>query len=52
MIKKNLIKFLSKYGNLLGVFALAMTTLVSNSTCHYYMYQEELPKQAKKLRKF
>lgn len=52
MVKQQLVKLINKYGNLLGGFALAITTIVSNSTCYCYLYQEELPKQAQKLRKF
>lgn len=32
--------------------ALAMTTLIINTTCHYIIYQEPLPEKARRLRKF
>ena len=48
----------AKMMNVYGVFAAAsaaammMTTLVANSTCIYFSYQDELPERARKLRKF
>ena len=45
-------KFCGRYAHVVAMFALIVTTLVSNSTCHYIIYQEPLPKNAKKLRKF
>lgn len=45
-------KFCGKYAHVLATFALAMTTLIANSTCYYIVHQEPLPKGAKKLRKF
>lgn len=37
---------------LLAYLALFMTTAISNSTCHYIVFQEKMPDDAKKLRKF
>ncbi len=45
-------KFCGRYAHVLAAFALVMTTLISNSACHFIIYQEPLPKSAKKLRKF
>lgn len=52
-------KMKAKMMNVYGVFAAAfaaaammMTTLVANSTCIYFSYQDELPERARKLRKF
>lgn len=45
-------KFFSKYCGLLASLALVFTIFSANSTCFYTLYQEEMPKQAKKLRKF
>ena len=45
-------KFLLKYGGFLAAFAMCFTTLTANSTCAWVTYQEELPKEAEKLRKF
>ena len=36
----------------LAAAAMMMTTLVANSTCIYFSYQDELPERARKLRKF
>ncbi len=44
--------FFKKYGNILAALAMVITTVAANSTCVYYMYQDELPTEAKKLRKF
>ena len=52
-------KMKAKMMNVYGVFAAAfaaaammMSTLVANSTCIYFSYQDELPERARKLRKF
>ncbi|MBP3617206.1 MAG: cyclic lactone autoinducer peptide [Lachnospiraceae bacterium] len=45
-------RFCGKYAHVLATFALVVTTLVSNSTCHFVIYQEPLPETAKRLRKF
>lgn len=36
----------------LAGLALSVTTLAANRGCWMYLYQDELPKEAKKLRKF
>lgn len=46
---KDLIK---KYSGVIAAFALVITTLTSNSTCTYFLYQDKLPETAKRLRKF
>lgn len=45
-------KILLKYSGMLAALAMIFTTLTVNSTCTWMTYQEELPKSAKKLRKF
>ncbi len=45
-------RFCGKYAHVLAAFALVMTTLISNSTCHFIIHQKPLPETAKKLRKF
>lgn len=37
---------------MLAAFALMVTTYVANSACSWITYQEKLPVDAKKLRKF
>lgn len=41
-----------RFGSFLAALAIMMTTLVVNSTCTILFYQDELPEEAKKLRKF
>ena len=45
-------RILSKYGSIIAAAALFITTLAMNSTCAFTLYQEEIPEEAKKLRKF
>lgn len=45
-------KFLMKYSSTLSVMALFVTTYASNRCCFILFHQPELPKSAKKLRKF
>jgi len=45
MVKKNLAKLVARV-------AKKITETSANSTCIFLAYQEELPKSAKKLRKF
>ena len=45
-------KFFEKYGSIVAALALVVTTLTANSTCVCYMYQDELPENARKLRRF
>ncbi len=44
--------FFAKYSGMLAALALVITTMTVNSTCTCYIYQDELPKEAYKLRKF
>lgn len=39
-------------GSVVSAFALVVTTFNVNTTCAWIMHQDELPKSAKKLRKF
>ena len=45
-------RFQRKYAQVLAVLALGVTTVISNSACWFVVYQEPVPEQAKKLRKF
>jgi cyclic lactone autoinducer peptide len=40
------------YGTQLAALAMVVATAVSNSACVFYIYQDELPEDVKKLRKF
>lgn len=51
-MKNKLLNVFIKLGSLASAIALASVTITSNSACVWYVYQEELPEQAKKLRKF
>ncbi|MCM1228149.1 MAG: cyclic lactone autoinducer peptide [Clostridium sp.] len=45
-------RFIEKYRAVIAALALVLATFAVNSTCAYTLYQEEIPDQAKKLRKF
>lgn len=45
-------KMIAKFGPMLAATALIVTTVSVNSACTWVGYQPELPKDAKKLRKF
>lgn len=45
-------RFVERYAGILASLALAVTTVVANSTCTFIIHQDELPHAAKKLRKF
>lgn len=50
---KNFIrKYVIKFGGCIAALAVVATTLTANSTCVWFTYQEQLPADAKKLRKF
>lgn len=49
ILKKDLLYTL---GSVVSAFALVVTTFNVNTTCAWIMHQDELPKSAKKLRKF
>jgi cyclic lactone autoinducer peptide len=51
-MKKFLTSFVLKFGGSIAALALVVTTLTSNATCTYFSYQDEMPENAKKLRKF
>lgn len=44
--------FFVKYSGMLAALALVFTTVTVNSTCTCLIYQDELPQNAYKLRKF
>lgn len=45
-------KFLKKYGRIFATLAIMVTSVNVNTTCMVIMYQDKLPEEAKKLRKF
>lgn len=45
-------KLAVKYGKVIALFAIAITTLSANTACACYLHQPELPQNAGKLRKF
>lgn len=45
-------KIIYKYGHVISGFALFMTTMAANRECVAILHEPELPKSAKKLRKF
>ena len=45
-------KLMMKFGPMLATLALMVTTVSVNTTCTWVGYQDELPKNANKLRKF
>lgn len=51
-MKNKVLKLFTKFGGLVSALALTLVTVTANSTCVWYVYQEEMPEQAKKLRKF
>ena len=51
-MKSEVSKLLIKFGGLMSALALTLVTATSNSACTWYIYQEKMPDQAKKLRKF
>lgn len=51
-MKKSLFNILTKLGGCMAVLSLTLTTLTANTTCTWLSYQDELPKEAKNLRKF
>jgi cyclic lactone autoinducer peptide len=52
LMKNKAFNLLVKFGGAVSALALTLVTVTSNSTCVWYTYQEEMPDQAKKLRKF
>ncbi len=45
-------KLVLKFGSVIASFALMITALNVNTTCHFLIHQPKLPKGAEKLRKF
>ncbi len=47
-------KFISKLkiGNIIPALAVAVVTVMSNSTCAFIAHQAKMPEEARKLRKF
>ncbi len=52
MISNKLKKIVYRWGGLVATFAIFVTTYNANVRCFFIMHQPELPKSAKKLRKF
>lgn len=51
-MKKFITKYIWKIGSCVAAFAVMMTALTANSTCVWFSHQEQLPNEAKKLRRF
>lgn len=51
-MKKSILKVYGLFGSMIAALAMMMTVMTVNSTCIYLTHQEELPQDAKKLRKF
>lgn len=51
-MRKIVDNIVEKYAGFIATFALAMATMIANSTCVCIMYQEPLPEDAKVLRRF
>lgn len=51
-MKSRVIGVYHMLGGMIAALAMVMTALTVNSTCIYLTHQEELPKNAKKLRRF
>lgn len=45
-------KFLEGCGRIIAILAMMITTVNANTTCTFIAYQDTLPKETKKLRKF
>lgn len=51
-MNKKALNIFIKLGSLVSALAFTLVTATANSSCVWYVYQEEMPEQAKKLRKF
>ena len=51
-MKKFITKYSMKLGSCVAALAVIMTAFTANSACVWFTHQEELPKDAKKLRRF
>lgn len=51
-MRQGLLKVYGLFGSMIAALAMLMTAMTVNSTCIYLTHQEELPHDAKKLRKF
>ncbi len=51
-MKKFIKKHIWKLGSCAAALAVMMTAITANSACVWFTHQEELPEEAKKLRKF
>lgn len=45
-------KFLERCGRIVAILAMMITKVNANTTCTFIAYQDTLPKEAKRLRKF
>lgn len=45
-------KLMAKFGPMLAALALMVTTMSVNTTCSWVGYQDKVPENARKLRKF
>jgi cyclic lactone autoinducer peptide len=51
-MKRKLNNIMFKFGGMFAALALVVTTASANAACMWFIYQEPLPDEAKKLRKF
>lgn len=51
-MRQGVLKVYGLFGSMIAALAMLMTAMTVNSTCIYLTHQEELPHDAKKLRKF
>lgn len=45
-------KFMTKFGSYIAAMAVMVTAMTANAACVWFTHQEELPDEAKQLRKF
>lgn len=51
-MKKFISKYAMQFGGCFAALAMAVTVATVNSACVWFTHQEQLPEEAKKLRKF
>ena len=52
LVKVSLRNTVFKFGGIFAMLAMVVTTSAANTACMWFMHQEEMPPEAKKLRKF
>ena len=51
-MSKYLKNFALKFGGVFAALSIVVTSSIANSACAWFVHQEEMPPEAKKLRKF